>query len=67
MHPRILSPLEEHQIRAFLKRDGEKNLNIRVIISRAKKQLPKIREDLELLEKLMDHYKAAQTGKETNG
>jgi hypothetical protein len=56
MHPRILSPLEERQIKAFLKQDGEKTLNMRVLASRAKKNLPRIREDLKLLEKLLETY-----------
>ena len=56
MHPRILSPLEERQIKAFLKQDGEKNLNMRVLASRARKNLPEIRKDLELLEKLLQTY-----------
>lgn len=58
MHPRILSPLEERQIRAFLKQDGEKNLNMRVLTSRARGNLPQIRSDLELLEKLLTRYDA---------
>ena len=56
MHPRILSPLEERQIRAFLKQDGEKDVNMRVLAYLAKKNLPRIRADLELLEKLLQTY-----------
>jgi hypothetical protein len=58
MHPRILSPLEERQIKTFLKQDGEKNLNMRVLTSRARKNLPEIRKDLDLLEKLLAKYEA---------
>lgn len=56
MHPRILSPLEERQIRIFLKQDGRKDLNMRVLISRARKNLPQIKRDMELLEKLLAKY-----------
>lgn len=56
MHPRILSPLEERQVRAFLKQDGEKNVNMRVLIFLARKNLPQIRKDLELLGKLLAKY-----------
>jgi len=56
MHPRILSPLEERQIKAFLKQDGEKDVNMRVLAYLAKKNLPRIRADLELLEKLLQTY-----------
>ena len=61
MHPRVLSPLEERQIRSYLKRDGEKNLNVRVLVSRSKKYLPKIKEDLELLEMLLEAYEQQKT------
>jgi len=56
MRVRILSSLEEKQVRAYLKRDGEKNLNMRVLASRAKRYLPQIRSDLDLLEKLLATY-----------
>ena len=58
MHPRILSRLEEIQIRAYLKKDGVKDLNMRVLLSRAKSFLPQIRLDLDLLEKLLATYTA---------
>jgi hypothetical protein len=56
MHPRILSSLEEKRIRAYLKRDGEKEVPVRNIASRAKKFMPAIRRDLDLLEKLLATY-----------
>jgi hypothetical protein len=62
MHPRILSPLEERQIDAFIKADGKKNLNVRVLVTRARKRLPLIEKDLALLRKLLAHYdKKAKT------
>lgn len=56
LHPRILSPLEEQQVKAFLREDGEKNLNMRVLALRARKNLPEIRRELELLEKFVKAY-----------
>jgi hypothetical protein len=56
MRARLLSCLEEKQIRTYLKQDGEKNLNMRVLASRAKKSLPQIRSDLQLIEKLLATY-----------
>ena len=56
LHPRILSLLEEHQVKAFLKEDGGKNLNVRVLALRARKNLPEIRRELELLEKFVKAY-----------
>jgi hypothetical protein len=57
LNPRILSRLEEQQVKAFLKEDGEKNLNMRVLALRARKNLPEIRRELELLEKFLKAYK----------
>ena len=56
MNPRILSHLEEHQVKTFLKEDGEKNLNLRVLALRARKNLPEIRRELALLEKFVKTY-----------
>ncbi len=56
MHPRILSPLEERQIKSFLKQDGEKDINMRVLTHLAKKNLARIKADLELLERLLQAY-----------
>jgi len=56
MNPRILSRLEEEQVKTFLKEDGEKNLNLRVLVLRARRSLPEIRRELELLEKFVRAY-----------
>jgi len=56
MHPRILSPREERRIEAFLWQDGEKTVYMRVLTSRARKNLPRIKADLELLEQLLATY-----------
>ena len=61
MHPRMPSPLEERQIRAYLKANGEKNLNVRVLVSRARNYLPQIEKDLALLEKLLETYQRTKT------
>jgi hypothetical protein len=63
MHPRILSPLEERQIRSYLRHDGEKIINIRVLVSRARGQLPQIRQDVALLDKLLATYEKKGRGK----
>ena len=56
MRPRILSPLEERQIRTYLKANGEKNLNVRVLVSRTRNYLPQIEKDLALLKQLLQTY-----------
>ena len=38
--------------------DGEKTVNIQVLVSRARDYLPTIRSDLDLLEKLLATYTA---------
>jgi hypothetical protein len=60
MHPRILSPLEERQIRAFLKANGEKTLNVRVVATRIRKHLPQIEKDLALVKQLLAAYDKAK-------
>jgi len=56
MFTRVLTELERKQARAYLKQDGEKTLNIRVLAIRAKKFLPQIEEDTSLLKQLVQTY-----------
>ena len=58
MFTRILTEVERKHIRAYLKQDGEKKVEIRKIVSGARKHLPTIRSDLELLDKLLAIYSA---------
>jgi hypothetical protein len=57
MHKSILSELERRRIRAFNKADGEKSSAIRGLTTRCQKYLPKIKEDLALIEEFLQHYK----------
>ena len=56
MFTRILTETERKKMKSYLKQDGEKEMHIRVIASRAHRFLPVIRSDLELLEKLLATY-----------
>jgi len=56
MYPRILTKLERKQAKTYLKQNGEKTLNIQVLVSRTRSYLPQIKQDLELLEKLLETY-----------
>jgi hypothetical protein len=56
MYPRILTGLERKQAKAYLKQDGERTLNIQVLVSRARNFTPQIKGDLDLLEKLVAAY-----------
>jgi len=56
MFTRILTEVERKHIRAYLKQDGEKEIQIRKVVYGARKHLPTIRSDLELLEKLLATY-----------
>jgi hypothetical protein len=58
MNPKILTDLERRKIRAYLKADGEKDVYIRQVIFRGKRCLPRIKEDLELLERLVQVYES---------
>ena len=56
MYTRILTDLERKQAKAYVKQDGERTLNIQVLVSRARTHLPQIKQDLELLERLLAAY-----------
>jgi predicted HAD superfamily phosphohydrolase len=56
MFTRILTDLERRRINSFLRQDGVKEAAIRKIANRARTHLPKIREDLELLQRLLEAY-----------
>ena len=62
MRSRILTDLERKQARAYVKQDGEKTLNIQVLVSRVRNYLPQIKADLELLEKLLETYERTRKG-----
>jgi len=56
MFTRILTEVERKHIRAYLKHDGKKEVKIRMVVYGARKHLPTIRSDLEILEKLLATY-----------
>ena len=56
MNPRVLSHVEERYINAFLRQDGEKNVNLRVLAFQVRKHLPEIKRELELLDKFIREY-----------
>ena len=56
MHKSILSDLERRRIKAFIKADGKKETFMTVLAARCRKHLPKIREDLVLIEGFMATY-----------
>jgi hypothetical protein len=56
MFTRILTDFERKHIRAYLRQDGEKKIQVRKVVYGARKHLPTIRSDLELLEELLRAY-----------
>ena len=58
MFTRILTEVERRHIKAYLKQDGEKEIQVRKVVYGARRHLPAIRSDLELLEKLLGTYTA---------
>ena len=62
MFQRILTELERRRIRAYLKTDGERDEAIRNLVSRMKHYGPRIKEDLELLENLLETYERTKKG-----
>jgi hypothetical protein len=57
----ILTDLERRQARSYLKQDGERTVNIQVLVLRAKRYIPQLRSDLDLLEKLIGTYERNKT------
>ncbi len=49
MFTRILTDVERHETRKYLKEDGARDITIRKLVFRAKNHLPKIREGLRTL------------------
>jgi hypothetical protein len=56
MFTRILTDLERKRIKSYLKQDGEKDVNIRQLVMRYKRDLPTIQSDMDLLERLLATY-----------
>jgi DNA primase catalytic subunit len=63
MFTRILTDVERRHIAKYLKQDGEKQIYVRKIAYGARKYLPQIRADLELLEKLLETYEREKTNR----
>ena len=56
MYTRILTELERRRVNRYLRQDGKKEAAIRKIANRSRNNLPKIKEDLELLDRLLEAY-----------
>jgi len=56
MFTRVLTDLERKRVRAYLHADGERESVIRALASRARRYLPQIKKDVEVLERLMRTY-----------
>lgn len=60
MFTRILTDVERRYVRKYLEKDGKKVIQVRKVVSGAKRHLPKIKEDLELIERLLQIYSATK-------
>jgi len=56
MFTRVLTDLERRQVKDFLKHNGRRTPAIQVIVCRARKYLPSINTDVQLLERLIQAY-----------
>ena len=61
MRASILTELERKQARAYVKQDGQRTVNVRVLTIRAQRDLPKIKEEVELLQQLLETYERNKT------
>jgi len=51
-----LTEVERRQSRAYIKADGRKNVNVRMIIMRYRRDKQRILDDLKLLDQLLAAY-----------
>jgi len=56
MRASILTDLERKQAKLYVKQDGHRTVNIRVLTIRGQRYLPQLREDLELLQQVLEAY-----------
>ena len=56
MFTRILTAVERREIERWLRADGAKERQIRVIATRGRKFMPQIKKDLALLERFLAAY-----------
>jgi hypothetical protein len=56
MRASILTDLERRQAKAYVKQDGHRTVNVRVLTIRAQRYLPRIKEDVELLQQVLDTH-----------
>ena len=63
MFTRILTEVERKHIAKYLKQDGAKEIYVRKIAYGARKNLPRIKADLELLERLLTTYEHEKKAK----
>jgi hypothetical protein len=61
MRASILTDLERKQAKAYVKQDGQRTVNVRVLTIRAQRYLPKLKEDLELLQQVLDTHERNKT------
>lgn len=58
MFQRILTDLERRHLKKYLANDGEREAVIRALAMRARRYLPIIKADLEMLERLVQVYES---------
>jgi hypothetical protein len=56
MNPKILTELERKKVKTYLKADGERDVHVRQLVFLARRSLSQIKQDLELLERLVQAY-----------
>lgn len=61
MFTRLLTDLERRRIAQYLKADGERDKAVQNLVYRTRKYLPTIRQDIDLLEKLVKRYDVQKT------
>jgi hypothetical protein len=63
MFTRVLTDHERGKIRSFLDADGERGSLIRSLVSRSRKHLPQIENDVALLYRLLESYEKSKVAR----
>jgi hypothetical protein len=61
MFTRVLTDLERRRIKEYLRANGERDRAIQNVVYRTRKYVPAIKQDIDLLEKLVRKYDAQKT------
>jgi hypothetical protein len=57
MRNHIITPAEKLEIEKYLRQDGARTSTVRALVTRAKRSVPVIEDEIRLLRRLVERYK----------